>query len=412
MRRGPPVKTIYIPYLSDHANVLAAALQSHGMPAEALPPADDESLKIGMDLCGGRECLPCFVSTGDIIRRARRPDFDSSRAILLIPDATGLCRFGLYRALHRAILDEQGLSEVEIVSPSANNSYQGFGEQPTALRRLIWRGIVATDLLQKLLHEYRPYERAAGQTDEAYRTSLSEIVEATRLGGRTLISAMRRAAKRFECLPAERRERRPLIGLVGEIYVRLNEFSNQQLMRKIEATGGEVVVATMIEWLYCTNWICAERARAFGDWGEWLGTLLSDFIQRRDELSLCRPVEHLLRDPRETPIKDLMRNLRPHYEPLLGLETEAGLSLGKAVDLAGKGLSGVLNVMPFGCMPGIVVAGMAPRYRAGLDNIPWLDLSFEAQRETNITTRLEAFMHQARQYQARRRAATVSPPAG
>jgi predicted nucleotide-binding protein (sugar kinase/HSP70/actin superfamily) len=81
------------------------------------------------------------------------------------------------------------------------------------------------------------------------------------------------------------------------------------------------------------------------------------------------------------------------------LETEAGLSLAKAVEMARTGASGVINVMPFSCMPGIVVAGMAPRFRADLANIPWLDISFDAQGGTNIQTRLEAFMYQAAQYQ-------------
>ena len=40
---------------------------------------------------------------------------------------------------------------------------------------------------------------------------------------------------------------------------------------------------------------------------------------------------------------------------------------------------------------------MAPRLRQALGGLPWLDLLFDGQRETNIKTRLEAFMHQASQ---------------
>ena len=91
-----------------------------------------------------------------------------------------------------------------------------------------------------------------------------------------------------------------------------------------------------------------------------------------------------------------MKNIRPYYEPVLG--TEAVLSMGKAIDLARHGLSGILNVMPFSCMPGIIVAGMAPRIRADLNSIPWLDVIYDAQAGTNLNTRLEAFMYQAVQF--------------
>lgn len=96
-----------------------------------------------------------------------------------------------------------------------------------------------------------------------------------------------------------------------------------------------------------------------------------------------------------------MRHLSPHYEPVLGLETEAGITIGKAVELARQGANGIVNVMPFNCMPGIVVAGMAPRFRSDVVDIPWLDISFDAQGATNIRTRLEAFIYQARQHQRR-----------
>jgi predicted nucleotide-binding protein (sugar kinase/HSP70/actin superfamily) len=95
-----------------------------------------------------------------------------------------------------------------------------------------------------------------------------------------------------------------------------------------------------------------------------------------------------------------MDNIRPYYEPVLG--TEAALTMGEAIELAKHGASGILNIMPFSCMPGIISAGLAPRIRADLDDIPWLDVTFDARGGTNFQTRLEAFMYQAAQYRRRR----------
>jgi predicted nucleotide-binding protein (sugar kinase/HSP70/actin superfamily) len=391
-------KTIYIPYMCDHGYVLGAAMEAHNLPVEHLPPPDDETMAIGLKLCKGKECLPCFTTTGDIIRRVQEPDFDPARSVLLMPTTPGPCRFGQYSALQRDILDNHGLHEMEIISPNAGNSYQGFGDNPTKLRQLIWQGLVAVDLAQRLLHEYRPYELNPGQTDQLYRECLEQIKVGARAGGgKALVNSMKWIARQFEALPADRSHQRPVIGLVGEIYLRTNPYSNQDIVRQVEAAGGEVMVATMMEWFYFTNWCVKVSARSVGEHWEWLQMFLTDKFQQHQEHQLLKPIKHLLRHPDEAPIAEVMDYLRPYYDP--SLDTEAAVSIGRAIDFAQKGLSGIINVMPFSCMPGIITAGMAPRIRADLNNIPWLDISYDAQGGTNIKTRLEAFMYQAVQFQ-------------
>ncbi len=75
-------KTVFIPRMCDHALAAGAALRAMGTDAEVLPPPDDETLGIGLNLCAGRECSPCFTCTGDIIRRAREPGFDPAASSL------------------------------------------------------------------------------------------------------------------------------------------------------------------------------------------------------------------------------------------------------------------------------------------------------------------------------------------
>ena len=118
---------------------------------------------------------------------------------------------------------------------------------------------------------------------------------------------------------------------------------------------------------------------------------------RSSQERLLRPLREQLTFTHESPIGELMDHARTYYEPLLG--TEAALSVGKAVDFARHGLSGVINVLPFSCMPGLVVTGLAEAIRADHAHIPWLDVTYDAQGGTNLQTRLEAFMFQARQFQ-------------
>jgi predicted nucleotide-binding protein (sugar kinase/HSP70/actin superfamily) len=190
-----------------------------------------------------------------------------------------------------------------------------------------------------------------------------------------------------------------VIGLVGEIYLRFNNYSNLDIVRRIEAAGGEVMQASLIEFLYHLNWGFKNYTRLMGRYFDYIVTFLTDKYQQYVEYRLVKPVAHLLDHPYETPVPKLMDNIRPYYDPTLG--TEAVLSMGKAIELAHHGVCGLVNVMPFSCMPGILTTGMAPRLRRDLDNIPWLDITYDAQGGTNINTRLEAFMYQAIQFQRR-----------
>ena len=79
------------------------------------------------------------------------------------------------------------------------------------------------------------------------------------------------------------------------------------------------------------------------------------------------------------------------------MKGEAILSMGRAVEYAEKEFDGVVNLVPFNCMPGTVVNALLERFQKEHDNIPCLKVAFDGQGQTNEETRLEAFMHQAHQ---------------
>jgi predicted nucleotide-binding protein (sugar kinase/HSP70/actin superfamily) len=391
----------YIPYMCDHGYTLAAAMRSHGLPAEVLMPTTTKTREIGLHYCRGSECLPCITTTGDIMHRARQDDFDPAQAAVFMPTTAGSCRFGCYNVLQKEILAEHGMAEIDFLSPSASNSYDGLGKRPQLLRLLIWQGAVAGDILHKLLHGHRPYERNKGQTDEVYQQSLDRVIASIEAGGgKELVEAMRWVGRQFERIPLDLSTPRPMIGIVGEIYLRFNKHVNLDLPRQVEKAGGEVQIAGITEWLYYTNWTYIRDARIFKNPKRYIKMQLTDAYQRHLEHSILKPVAHLLKYPHDPHVAELMENLVPYYHS--DLHSEAILSMGSAIDFGKRGFDGILNVMPFACMPGTITAGIAPRMRADLDNVPWLDISYDAQEGTNIKTRLEAFMYQAAQFQRRK----------
>ena len=76
---------------------------------------------------------------------------------------------------------------------------------------------------------------------------------------------------------------KPLIGIVGEIFVRLNRFANENAIRKIEQFGGEAWIAPLTEWILYVNTIAKKRSLKKKSFSNLLKVFLTDYYQKKDE---------------------------------------------------------------------------------------------------------------------------------
>jgi predicted nucleotide-binding protein (sugar kinase/HSP70/actin superfamily) len=135
-------------------------------------------------------------------------------------------------------------------------------------------------------------------------------------------------------------------------------------------------------------------------------------VQHRIEKTLAEPLEKMLwhglpaREntakmavPRlaEGPIAHVIELAQPYLHH--SFEGEAILSVGKTIEYYHQGFGGVVNAMPFSCMPSTVVGSLTRRISADCADMPILNLSFDGQEDSTLTTRLEAFVEQVRQRQ-------------
>jgi len=393
-------RTMLIPYMSDHAFGLAAAFEASGMPAEVLPESDEETLLWGRQHTSGKECYPCIITTGDMVKRAMRPDFDRERYAFFMGGSGGPCRFGQYSALQRMVLDEIGYPDVPIYAPNqASSFWNDLGMIGRKFLRTGWQAIVATDVLYKALCETRPYEAEPGATERVYRHYLDCVCEAIR-NDRPLEPVMRRARQAFETIAVDRSQPRPVIGLVGEIFVRAHRFSNNYVAARIEALGGEVWMAPVYEWFLYRNFRRAMRSWLDGDLKLWTTNLVKDWVMQRDERALARSFHGYLRNAEEPPTREVLGLSGPYLHR--SFEGEAILTVGKAIDFVRKGAAGVVSAMPFTCMPGTIAHAIIKRVKEEEGGFPFLNMVYDGTEQASEETRLEAFMHQAREYARRK----------
>jgi predicted nucleotide-binding protein (sugar kinase/HSP70/actin superfamily) len=173
-------------------------------------------------------------------------------------------------------------------------------------------------------------------------------------------------------------------------------------VKKVEALGGEVVVPPLEEWINYINHIRKEDL-----WEDRnLGGLAQEFLVEAFQKSAMRRMQRPLKGNvqyfwKEAPSRHIIeRGLRYCHDSVRG---EVVLSMGRAVEYADLEFEGVVNLIPFNCMPGTIVNALLNKYRDEHGDIPVLKLSFDGVQQANEETRLEAFMHQARTLAERRR---------
>ena len=185
---------------------------------------------------------------------------------------------------------------------------------------------------------------------------------------------MKQAHKAFSEIAVDRSVKRPVIGVVGEIYVRCNRFSNDNLVKTLEDLGAEVKVPPVAEWIFYTNHTSKKKNWSRGNYGNFFRTAFNDFFQHRyeDKLMDAFGGEH---EPRT---KDILKFAAPYINETF--EGEAVLSIGKVVDYITNDIDGIMNAMPFTCMPGTIVNGILKRVREDYDNIPLFEHGLRGHR--------------------------------
>ena len=394
-------RTIYLPYMCDAAHAIAAAFRAVGQPAEVLPESDAESVALGKQYCSGKECFPCIVTTGDLVRLMGRPNIDPQRTAFFMPSVAGGCRLGYYHSWQRLVLDEMGYPEVPIFSPNQSRGLYDTLDAHAGDRffRLAWQGMVAADLLEKALHHVRPGEQRPGETDRVYQQHLQRLVTVLEQGD-DLEPLMLAARAAFSAIPTNLNGR-PWIGIIGEVFVRTHRYSNQHVIRRVEELGGRAWLSPLSEWIYYINVNQREDAQADGRWAELAKLHLVDHVMTGDEHRLARPWEGFLPNLHEPSAEEVIGLGERYVDP--AFRGEAVLGLGKSIQFHRHGLAGVINVMPFTCMPGTITSGIFKRFQREHDGMPVLNLSFEGQESGDLPLRLEAFLQQCRSYQERRK---------
>ena len=403
-------KTVYIPTMAEGSSeAFAATFRWLGIDAQPTPPSNERTRELGSKHTTGDECYPAKVTVGDFLRVIEMPGFRPSKAAFFMPTAEGPCRFGQYAPFLKKVLREAGYADVQVLSPTSQNGYADLGDITNAFLRAGWRALVSADTLHRALLKTRPYETSPGAADGAFQTSLQDLCQTleSSCGDMdcqllSLVEAVIRARERFRRVPAQYDPDTPLIGVVGEIFCRLNTFSNEDLIRKLEGYGAECCLSHIAEWVAYTNTEQERKLRLRGRVFsmDMLKARVRSYIQHSDEHALTAPFHEDFVGYEEPEVEKVIELAWP-YLPVCGAQGEMVLSVGKAAYLALHGADGVIDISPFTCMNGIVSEAIYPKLSREYGGIPVRNFYFDGT-QSDLDRDLGIYLELARSYREKK----------
>lgn len=350
-------RKMLIPWMGENSIVLSAIFNSMGIESEYLTLGDQENLALGRKFTSGKECLPMIVTLGGLLKYQKDHQGDF---YYFMPQADGPCRFGQYQLLFKIILEKLGLGEkVKVISPTAETGYQRELKLDSAVIAKTWAALVFSDLLRDALHDIRPEERRSGITQEIFDTFVKKTKEIVSkknnnwLGFKDiwgLEPLAKRAAWHFQQISRdEKKKGKPTVLVTGEIYVRLDSFSNNDVVGELENMGVKVKLAPFREWGDYVTWMRLKKENLIS--ASRLKIHLTDFVQRFIEKRLYQIFAKALNWPADHHIEEILAKAKPYLQGLKPLG-EAALTIGLPLLLWQKQeIAGVVAVGPFECMP-------------------------------------------------------------
>ncbi|MDD3839279.1 MAG: CoA protein activase [Clostridia bacterium] len=330
------------------------------------PLCSSETLEIGTKYSPELACLPLKINLGNYIQSIER-----GADTIMLTGSCGPCRFGYYGIVQQKILEDLGYDvDIIIFDPPRGNIMQLirrankiFGGKK--IKKIVqgfkkaYEIICRADYLDKLSFEVRPREKVAGQTDRIYMDYRRRVMNA--VGPDDILKEIDHAVNKLLLIDTDYSREMVRIGIVGEIYTIIEPFVNLFIEQKLGNLGVEVNRSMSIS--------------------SWINNTFSRFIGVEKE-------------------QEINDAAKPYLDLCIG--GHARQCIGNTVLYSQQGYDGVIQILPFTCMPEIVAQSILPTVERDC-NIPIMSLVVdELTGEAGYMTRLEAFVDLIRRRKERR----------
>ena len=352
--------TILCPQMSPiHFELLEPAFNAAGYNLVVPNIPARECVDVGLKFVNNDACYPSLIVVGQLMAAVKSGDYDMDKTAILISQTGGGCRASNYIGFIRRALEKAGYPNVPVISINLSGleGNPGFTFTP----KLIQHGLYALefgDIFLRCLYATRPYESVPGSANELHekwkKKVIAFITQDKILSHRKYKKICREIIRDFDNLP-RLDEKKPRVGVVGEILVKFHPAANNYLVDLLESEGAEAVVPDLTDFLlYCfyntgfkaDNLGFSQKSKRIGRLGikffEWLRSAAVDEFKKSKHFTAPAHIEDLAKYAR-----DIVSE---------GNQTGEGWFLtGEMLELIHSGTPNIVCTQPFACLPNHVV---------------------------------------------------------
>ena len=351
--------TILCPQMSPfHFGILEAAFQASGYNLVVLPNDNKHAVDVGLKYVNNDACYPSLMVVGQIMDALLSGKYDLDKTAVIMSQTGGGCRASNYIAFIRRALKKAGMEQVPVISLNLSGleSNPGFKLTLPLIRRVVY-GAVFGDILMKCVYRMRPYELEKGIVNRKHKIweqRAIAFVTGSSISHGTFKKMCREMVHDFDTIPISN-EKKPRVGIVGEILVKFLPAANNHLADLLEAEGAEPVVPDLIDFICYCFYNQNFKVEKLG-FKKSKATIANLGLKAIDWLR--KTANEALEQSRHfTPAADI-RDLAKMAEPIVsaGNQTGEGWFLtGEMMELIHGGVPNIVCIQPFGCLPNHIV---------------------------------------------------------
>ncbi len=352
--RDPNAKLVIPDMGRFNTEAIAEVVKSFGINAVALPPGDEECLKIGRRHSSCKECLPYNITLGMLLQYLEnRPS--NEKTVFLMASASGPCRFGQYNSFMKLITEKLNIKNCNIISPNSQDGYRKLGKE---FQKRGWLAIVTSSAFTNIENSLLSLAVDPKKACEILEKEWQKIKEAVRSGvdlknfkeyKRLLKEVVNNLAKIPLKQPFSQSKK---VLITGEIYVRMAELTVDQMKQELIESGFVPFQAPVTEWIKYIDYIIEKNIYPeciLSIAGKFKHKLKLQFQAHCENAIYDILSQSGLMDDHTDKIENFVSTAKRYVSPKLNGETI--LTVGSSMHDVFTHFCGVVVVGPFGCMP-------------------------------------------------------------
>jgi len=353
--------TILIPNMSPvHFTLVKEVFVNHGYKAILLENQGPNVIREGLRYVHNDICYPAQLVIGQMIDALKSGLYDVDKTALVISQTGGGCRASNYIFLLRKALKRCGMEQIPVISLNLKGMEKNPGMKLTPFMLLqAYAGFVYGDLLMTLSNQVRPYEVTQGEADRLVAKWIAYLSEKFANNSGYIGWAMKRnlqaIAKEFAQIPLAKSEKIK-VGIVGEIYMKYAPLGNNNLQQFLEEQGCEVMVPSMMGFLYYGADNAITDRKYYG--GRFFSSHITQFLMKA--LFMVEKMSNdAIRKQGCFTVPSTYLEMKKLNEGILDYGVKMGegwLLTAEMLELVHTGYKNIVCTQPFGCLPNHICA--------------------------------------------------------